>query len=164
MQKWQRTFILVSRIICIIYGFVFSGVMIFAHVNQRVKVVLRIQHETLATIVFTTVIFINMWSVLRFCVSNRSKHAAPFTSNARQPSLRRYWNMRTLISKHSESDAIILFAEMMEIPIQSFQLYYIHQQTVSQPYALLFASVLALNFSLPLDDSPFHNHTLLGVA
>ena len=103
-----------------------------------VKTGLHTEHELVSLILFGLMGLINGSALgVLLCYGRRNK----INERKRRSKKQR----QTRLNKLLESDWLIVGAEIIEIPLQSFQCYLIHEHSMSQTYSLIFTLVLVLN-------------------
>ena len=117
-----------------------------ARMDSVFKDGLHIQHETLALGGFGCLGLVHLCGMLALSWRKRNMKRKIVGKTAGQPM---QMTMMRLMQRHwrdfNDSGALMVVAEMIEIPLQTFQCGLIHAHTVSQTYALMYSFILVLN-------------------
>ena len=143
MKRWQSVFVVVIRTCSVLYCLLMGIVMMVAKTNPLMKAASAIQHETLALGVFAGIGLSHVYGLLALSCCRRQPRK-PKRSTILPEEKPNSFIVNAIVNIEY-SDAWILVAEMIEIPVQSIQCYLIHAQTISQTYALLSTVILLMN-------------------
>ena len=146
MKGRQWAFVLMTRTLAVFYCFVISGAMIVAQNDSVFKGGMHVQRETLATGGFGCLGLVHLYGMLELICRRPKTKRKTGGKTAGKPM---QMTMMRQIQRHwkdfNDSGALLVVAEMIEIPLQTTQCGLIHAHTVSQAYALMHSSILVLN-------------------